>query len=267
MKINYEDYVGKTIGYLTILKVLKLGGGANFYVRCQCKTEYWKGSSEILRGKYLSCGCKRWGTPRPSLKGPKHQKCENLTGQKFGKLIVIRIDPDYKSNYVKWICKCECNRESSVRSGHLKQGNTTSCGECGRRGKNCYKWKGYEEISGKFFYRIQKCAINRGYSFDITIKQIWDIFIKQDKKCNLSGLLLKFPSIVGSTDGTASLDRIDNTKGYFLSNCQWVHKDINFIKQDFNEKELINYCRLITNYQKQKTQEINLESNVINYEI
>ena len=33
--------------------------------------------------------------------------------------------------------------------------------------------------------------------------------------------------------GTASLDRIDSTKGYVRGNIQWVHKDINWFKRDY----------------------------------
>lgn len=42
--------------------------------------------------------------------------------------------------------------------------------------------------------------------------------------------------------GTASLDRIDSTKGYVEENVQWVHKDVNFMKSNLTEqrfKELI----------------------------
>lgn len=260
MKINYNDYLNKTIGYLTILEVLTIGRGANFKIKCICGTEKWKGSSEILRGKYLSCGCKQWGTPRPSLKGLKPEKCENLAGQKFGKLTVIKIDINNKLHNTKWICQCECGRINSIRASHLKSNNTVTCGSCGKRGKNCYKWKGYEEISGKFFYHIQKGAKSRNIYFDITMEQIWHLYLMQNKKCALSGLPLNFPSIVGSTDGTASLDRIDSNKGYSIDNVQWLHKDINNIKWDFTQKEIINYCKLIT--ENQKTQEISLESQI-----
>ncbi len=85
-------------------------------------------------------------------------------------------------------------------------------------------------------------------------------YLKQDKKCALSGLLLNFPSIVGRNDGTASLDRIDSKKGYTIENCQWLHKDVNNLKWDFTQKEIIYYCKLIT--ENQKTQEHTLEPQI-----
>ena len=35
---------------------------------------------------------------------------------------------------------------------------------------------------------------------------------------------------------TASLDRIDSSKGYTEDNIQWVHKDVNQMKMDLPEQ-------------------------------
>ena len=49
---------------------------------------------------------------------------------------------------------------------------------------------------------------------------------------------------------TASLDRIDSTKGYVPGNIQWVHKDINRIKNKFSMDELLSYVKKIAiNYE------------------
>jgi hypothetical protein len=47
---------------------------------------------------------------------------------------------------------------------------------------------------------------------------------------------------------TASLDRINSKKGYTKDNVQWVHKWINFMKQDLDEEEFITFCEAIVNY-------------------
>lgn len=56
----------------------------------------------------------------------------DLTGQKFGKLFVIKRDEE-KSKKKKrsyWLCKCECGNPNliSVYANHLKTGATSSCG-------------------------------------------------------------------------------------------------------------------------------------------
>lgn len=62
------------------------------------------------------------------------RKIIDLTGMKFGKLIVIERDLNPKSKVkgkIYWICQCECGNIITVEGGHLKSGNTTSCG-CAR---------------------------------------------------------------------------------------------------------------------------------------
>lgn len=44
---------------------------------------------------------------------------------------------------------------------------------------------------------------------------------------------------------TASLDRIDSSKGYIPGNVQWVHKDVNKMKLALSEKRLLELCTLI----------------------
>ena len=58
---------------------------------------------------------------------------EDLTGKKFGKLIVIQQAEDYigptGQHYAQWLCMCECSaKQVIVRGADLKNGHTTSCG-------------------------------------------------------------------------------------------------------------------------------------------
>jgi hypothetical protein len=57
----------------------------------------------------------------------------DLTGKRFGKLVVVKKGEDYitPSNGVpikRWICICDCGRETSVREPSLTSGRTRSCG-------------------------------------------------------------------------------------------------------------------------------------------
>lgn len=51
----------------------------------------------------------------------------DLTGQRFGKLVVIR-DVGRKNGTVLWECVCECGNHVNVISANLQRGNTKSCG-------------------------------------------------------------------------------------------------------------------------------------------
>ena len=94
-------------------------------------------------------------------------------------------------------------------------------------------------------------AKKRNVSFFITYDYILDIFLKQNKKCALSGLPIKFwIKSKNSIDGTASLDRIDSTKGYVKDNVQWIHKDINYMKMDIEQQKFLEYCNIISQFNK-----------------
>ena len=115
-------------------------------------------------------------------------------------------------------------------------------------------WRGYGEIGNSYLTAIKHLAKRKNLTFDISLRQIWNLFLKQNRKCALSGLKLKFPSAWHSGDGTASLDRIDSSKGYTKQNIQWLHKEINELKSDFPENEFINWCKIIAKYNKLRNQ-------------
>ena len=78
---------------------------------------------------------------------------------------------------------------------------------------------------------------------EITAKEIWDLFLKQDRKCALSGLPLTISGRSHYND--ASVDRIDSSKGYTIDNVQWVHKHINFMKRTYSQDYFIEMCKKV----------------------
>lgn len=126
---------------------------------------------------------------------------------------------------------------------------------------NSKVWKGYGEISLTHFNQMKISAGKRGHLFDVTIEYLWDVFLKQNRKCSYTGLELTFPKTRKSVKvSTSSLDRIDSSKGYVEGNVQWVHKDINRMKQDFSNDYFIEMCNLVS----KKTNKVN---NFINFDI
>lgn len=55
-------------------------------------------------------------------------KMKDLTGQRFGRLLVIRDSGERKHGYVIWQCRCDCGSEVNVISRNLIVGDTKSCG-------------------------------------------------------------------------------------------------------------------------------------------
>lgn len=81
-------------------------------------------------------------------------KLMDLTGQRFGKLIVIkrgepRISPNGKS-HTRWVCRCDCGNETIVDAQKLKNGHTKSCGCAITENKG----QDFVDLSGKRFNRL-----------------------------------------------------------------------------------------------------------------
>ena len=117
-----------------------------------------------------------------------------------------------------------------------------------RREKNV-RWSGYEDISGQYWGNLIRSAKKRGILFDITHKQVFELFKKQDAKCAISGKeICLAANSQDLTTGcqTASLDRIDSSKGYLGDNIQWVHKQINGSKMDLDMEIFLTMCKMVS---------------------
>lgn len=55
-------------------------------------------------------------------------KMIDLTGQRFGRLTVVRRAENTKRGQAAWLCRCECGGECVVPSVNLRRGKTRSCG-------------------------------------------------------------------------------------------------------------------------------------------
>ena len=182
-------------------------------------------------------------------RGLANRRTQDLSGKKFGRLTPLEIDPIRTGKSIFWKCKCDCGNIKSVKTIHLTQSKIVSCG-CSRkvRGNQHPTWKGFGEISHTYFNSIRWGALKRDIVFDITIQDMWELFLKQNRKCTLSKLDL-IPPVGRWDEFTASLDRIDPMKGYTKENVQWIHKDINKMKQALTQDHFINLCKQVATNQ------------------
>lgn len=171
-------------------------------------------------------------------------KSKDLTNIRFGKLVAKKLATNTK--YRSWECVCDCGVEKIIYQTHLVQGNISSCG-CIKRNSSSKCWKGYGEISGNVWGEIQRKRTKRKKrEFNITIKQAWELFLEQNKKCKLSNLTLFFGE-TNEIKRSASLDRIDSNKDYTIDNIQWVHKKINIMKNRLDQNYFIHMCKSVVN--------------------
>ena len=179
---------------------------------------------------------------------------KNDLGIKFGMLTPISLEKDKNGYNTRYLCKCDCGNTHSVSKTHLRRGLITHCG-CKRSvGSKHAQWNGVGEISGEYWYmHIVRSAngsksgsrTRKSKDLTITIEKAWELFLKQERKCALSGITLTFPKKWKDRTYTASLDRIDSSKGYVEGNVQWVHKDINIMKNKFDNQYFIRMCKLV----------------------
>lgn len=172
----------------------------------------------------------------------------DLTGNKYGKLTVLERLSSSKYGII-WLCKCECGSLRKSIGVNLKLGKTVSCG-CGRRGKNSSHFSGFQDIGSHYWGHVKSNARNRNLEFEISKKVAWDLFIAQECKCALTGLDIRLCPSAKSVSKlqTASLDRIDSSKGYVLGNIQWLHKDINKMKNAHGDKYFIYLCNQVSEF-------------------
>lgn len=179
-------------------------------------------------------------------------KVRDLVGQKFFELKVLYRAASNRSGQATWMCQCSCGKKKVISSDHLTRKNSPvkSCGcQMIKSGARHHQWTGCGEISGGWWanhvLRERKQKVRTKVPVTVSIVEAWDLFLKQNRCCSLSGIEL---TIGTNRYNTASIDRIDSSKGYELGNIQWVHKHINFMKRTYSQKYFIEMCKKVTDF-------------------
>ncbi len=107
----------------------------------------------------------------------------------------------------------------------------------------------YQDIPNSRWTNTLRHAVAKGRRVDIDREFVWDMYLKQDKKCALTGWDILFHPTPQKT--TASIDRIDSKGGYTKDNVQLVHKLVNRAKVNYDEADFYDLCKAVHEHRTQ----------------
>jgi len=137
-----KDLTGRRFGKLVVVRLDHVKRMSYWFCKCDCGNEKVIRGTHLTYGKVKSCGCLSRDKAKARL-GEKHPTFMDLTGKRFGNLVVIGRTKGRDKQRVYWRCKCDCGNETIVQGGHLRYKHTKSCGcQSAKRRSEHYNWKG-----------------------------------------------------------------------------------------------------------------------------
>lgn len=217
MANRVKDITGKLFGKLRAIRPTDektKQGSVIWEFRCEaegCGNIVYKTATQVNRIKGIaSCGC---------IYSPKG-KFKDLTGKRYGNLVVL--ERSHKNKYGHWIwqCQCDCGNIHYVDTNLLNDGHTKSCGKC--------KY----DLVGKKFGRltvIRKLDVVDG-------KQVWECLCECGNIHNVTTSLLHKGAVIscGCYAKEKLIERTKN-KARLLRNTypQWFIDEL----YDYDDKE------------------------------
>lgn len=190
-------------------------------------------------------------------------KFKDLTGMRFGRLLVIKRAENDKQGRCRWYCLCSCGTEVVVASTNLIENRTRSCGCLKNEGNHITHGMRHSEIYDTWRHIKSRCFNPNCKDYKnygdrgITMHEPWirDFQLFYDYVSQLEHF---------GEQGT-TLDRIDNDGNYEPGNLRWSDRKTQrrnqrdtiifveyngerMILKDAAEKSGINYGALKSRY-------------------
>lgn len=175
----------------------------------------------------------------------------DLTGQKFGRLTVLKLHEINIRHEAMWLCQCECGKTKIVRSNSLTSGLIVSCG-CYHKEMLKMRLTTHGQSHTRLFniwQNVKRRCYNPNYKYysyyggrGITMIEEWK---------NDFGVFQKWATENGYKNNL-TLDRIDSDGNYEPSNCRWATRQTqqNNLRSNHRytingeEKTLMEWCKI-----------------------
>jgi hypothetical protein len=182
--------------------------------KCDCGNKITVIHHNLLNGHVHCC------------KECKSNKLKDITGERFGKLTVIKRGEDFigpAGRETQWVCKCDCGNTTIVRGHALRNGHTRSCG-CLIVDSSTKHGLYNTKIYGKYNKMKHRCfnSNNKHYKRyggrGITICDEW---LGENGFINFYNW-----AMANGYSDDLTIDRINNDGNYEPSNCRWTTQEV-----------------------------------------
>lgn len=120
--------VGQRFGRLTATELVT-SEPATYRCVCDCGGEKDALEKYLRKGITRSCGCLQ----KDAAAAHRRSLTDDLEGQRFHDLVVLRRIPGEDGKHDRWRCRCDCGREHEALSAHqLRSGAVRRCAVCSK---------------------------------------------------------------------------------------------------------------------------------------
>ncbi len=140
----------------------------------------------------------------------------------------------------RWLCICECGRESKVPSGQLVNGISKGCKPC------ALELSSGEASFNEVYATYRRNALKANREFLITKEQARELFKRGCAYCGCEPSSYKKPKNRIKTGFCYNgIDRLDNNIGYVLGNCVTCCYVCNHMKHVLSEDRFLEHISKI----------------------